>query len=77
MPLLHKAVVHAHPYVFATGDCSTATRDGLTVHLQLGQVWAADDPVVLAHEHDGLFADEPSILCRSTPPETIGEWRGR
>jgi hypothetical protein len=78
MPLLRsKPVVHPHPYVFATGNCSTGTRDGLTVHLQLGQVWDATDPVVTEHEGTGLFADEPPILCRSTPPETLGELYGR
>jgi hypothetical protein len=78
MPLLHsKPVVHKYPFVFATANVGTGTRDGLTVHLQLGQCWAADDPVVTEHEHDGLFADEPPILCRSTPPETLGELLGR
>jgi len=76
MPLLHKPVVHKHPYVFATADCSTGTRDGLTVHLQLGQVWDATDPVVTEHEGTGLFSDEPLILCRTTPPTTLGELRG-
>jgi hypothetical protein len=63
--------------VFATGNCSAVTRDGITVHLQLGQVWAADDPICLAHQDDGLFADEPPLLCRTTKPETILELRGR
>jgi hypothetical protein len=49
----------------------------LVIHLQLGQTWASDDDVVVEHEGTGLFSDEPVVLCRSTPPETIGEWRGR
>ncbi len=67
---------HKYPFVFASSNCSAATAEGLTVHLQVGQCWAADDPIVVAHEHDGLFADEPPLLCRSTPPETLGELRG-
>jgi hypothetical protein len=76
-PLLHKPVQHKYPFVWATGNVSTGLKSGLVVHLQLGQTWASDDPVVTEHEGTGLFADEPPILCRSTPPETIGEWRGR
>jgi hypothetical protein len=67
MPLLHKPVQHKYPFVFATGDVATGTPDGLTVHLRRNQCWAADDPVVKAHEHDGLFSDDPPELIRSTP----------
>jgi hypothetical protein len=78
MPLLHsKPVQHKYPFVFATGNVSTGLRSGLVVHLQLGQTWSADDPVVTEHEGTGLFSDEPLVLCRTTPPETLGEWRGR
>ena len=68
MSLLHaKPVQHKYPFVFATTDCSTGTPSGLTVHLRRGQCWTADDEVVTSHEHDGLFSDEPTMLCRSTP----------
>jgi hypothetical protein len=78
MPLLRKpAVQHKFPFVWATSNCSTGLKSGLVIHLQLGQTWASDDPVVTEHEGTGLFADEPPILCRSTPPETIGELYGR
>ena len=73
MPLRSpKPVVHPRPYVFAAADCGTGTRDGLTVHLRRGQVWAADDPVVTEHEGQGLLVDEPPELCRTTPdPERL------
>jgi hypothetical protein len=77
-PLLHsKPVVHKYGFVFATSNCSTGLKSGLVLHLQLGQTWASDDPVVVEHEGTGLFSDEPVILCRSTPPETLGELYGR
>jgi hypothetical protein len=76
MPLLHKPIVHKYPFVFATGNVSTGTRDGLVVHLQLMQVWSADDPVVVEHEGSGLFSDDPPLLCRTTPPTNLGELRG-
>jgi hypothetical protein len=65
----NKPVQHKYPFVFAAADCGTGTRDGLTVHLRRGQVWAADDPIVVEHEGQGLFVDEPpaDMLCRSTP----------
>ena len=44
-------------FVFATASCGTATADGLTVNLREGDVWAADDPLVLARP--GLFSTEP------------------
>ena len=44
-------------YVFVSGSCGTATADGLGVDLHEGDVWAADDPLVLARP--GLFCDEP------------------
>jgi hypothetical protein len=78
MPLLNrKPVTHKYPFVFATGNCSTGLKSGLVIHLQLGQTWDATDDVVVEHEGTGLFADEPPILCRSTPPETLGELFGR
>ena len=71
MPLLrNKPVTHPYPFVFCTSTCATGTRDGLTVHLYRNDVWAADDPVVLEHSHDGLFSDEPPQLIRSTPDPT-------
>ena len=76
MPLRSpKPVTHPYPFVFAAADCGTGTRDGLTVHLRRGQVWAADDPVVTEHEGQGLFVDEPpaDMLCRTTPDETLLE----
>jgi hypothetical protein len=75
MPLLRsKTIVRPLSYCFATSTCGVGTADGLTVHLQRGQVWASDDAVVL--EHQSLFSDEPLELCRSTPPTTLGELRG-
>jgi hypothetical protein len=62
--------------VWATGNVSTGLKSGLVVHLQLGQTWASDDPVVTEHEGTGLFADEPPLLLRTTPPTTLGELRG-
>jgi hypothetical protein len=53
--------------VFCIVDCATGLADGLTLHLRRGQVWAADDAAVTEHWADGLFADEPAELCRSTP----------
>ena len=44
-------------YVYATGTCGTATADGIGIVLREGDVWAADDPLVLARP--GLFADTP------------------
>jgi hypothetical protein len=78
MPLLKsRPVQHKYPFVFATSNVSTGTRDGLVVHLQLMQCWDATDPVVVEHEGSGLFADEPPLLCRTSPPETLGELYGR
>jgi hypothetical protein len=78
MPLLKsKPVTHKYPFVFATSNVSTGTRDGLVVPLQLMQVWSADDPVVTEHEGTGLFSDDPPLLCRTTKPETLGELYGR
>ena len=75
MPLLHsKPIVHPNAYVFCTSTCGVGISGGMTLHLQRGQVWLATDAVV--KEHEGLFSDEPLELCRSTPPETIGELRG-
>ena len=62
-----KPVVHPRPYVFATADCGTGLANGLTVHLRRGQVWAADDPLVIEKAGQGLFSDEPPELCRTTP----------
>jgi hypothetical protein len=44
-------------YVYVSGTCGTATPDGLTVDLREGDVWAADDPLVLARP--GLFSETP------------------
>ena len=44
-------------YVYATANCGTATTDGLGVNLREGDVWAGDDPLVVARP--GLFCDEP------------------
>lgn len=43
--------------VYATATCATATADGIGIVLREGDVWAADDPAVLAHP--GLFSDTP------------------
>lgn len=43
--------------VFAVADCGTATSDGLEVTLREGDVWAADDPLVLLRPQ--LFSDDP------------------
>jgi hypothetical protein len=53
--------------VFATADCGTGLSNGLSLHLRRGQVWAADDPLVIEKEGQGLFSDEPPELCRTTP----------
>lgn len=47
----------AEPVVFSTGTCATATADGIGYNLREGEVWAADDPLVLTHP--GLFSDTP------------------
>jgi|GEM_PF-4553392 len=44
-------------FVYAVATCGTATADGIGVVLREGDVWAADDPLVLLRP--GLFADEP------------------
>ncbi len=44
-------------YVFATATCATGTEDEIPVNLREGDVWAADDPLVLARP--GLFSDTP------------------
>jgi hypothetical protein len=76
MPLVRsKPVVHPHAYCFATSTCGVGLKDGLTIHLSRGSVWASDDPLVIQHEE--LFSDTPPQLCRTTPPTTIGELRGR
>ena len=80
MPLRSpKPAQHKHPFVFAAATCSTGIASGVSVHLFKGAVWAADDPVVLEHSHDGLFVDEPppDMICRSTPdPARLEEAAG-
>ena len=44
-------------YMYATADCATATADGMPVNLREGEVWAGNDPVVLARP--GLFCADP------------------
>jgi hypothetical protein len=44
-------------YVYAVATCGTGTPDTVPVMLREGDVWAADDPLVLARP--GLFSDEP------------------
>jgi hypothetical protein len=74
-PLLKsKPVQHPNAYVFCTSTCGIGLENGLTLHLQRGQVWDPEDDVVL--EHQSLFSDTPLEVCRSTPPTTIGELRG-
>jgi hypothetical protein len=73
-PLRTKSITHPFQYVFCTSTCGVGTKDGLTIHLQRGQVWDAEDAVVT--EHQSLFSDSPLEVCRSTPPTTIGELRG-
>jgi hypothetical protein len=58
-------------FVFSTANCGTATADGIGVNLREGDVWAADDPLVLLRP--GLFADEPP--GPQSPPH--GGGRGR
>ena len=75
----NKPVTHLYPFVFCTSTCATGTRDGLTVRLYRGSVWASDDPVVTEHEGQGLFVDEPpaDMLCRTTPdPARLEEAAG-
>jgi len=51
-------------YVFSRGECSTVnSKTGLIVRLQTNQVWAADDPFVLANP--GLFSESPSVIHRT------------
>lgn len=51
-------------YVFSRGECSTVnSKTKLIVRLQTNQVWAADDPFVLANP--GLFSDVPVFVCRT------------
>jgi hypothetical protein len=57
--------------VFCVADVGTGIASGLSIHLRRGQCWAADDPVVTEHWDDGLFADEPPEVCRSTPDPRI------
>jgi hypothetical protein len=44
-------------FVYSTATRATAREDGSAVSLREGDVWAADDPLVLARP--GLFGDEP------------------
>lgn len=44
-------------FVYATATCATATADGIGIDLREGDVWAAEDPLVLARP--GLFSDTP------------------
>ena len=70
MPLRSpKPVVHPRTFVFAAADVGTGLANGLSVHLRRGQVWAADDPLVIEKDGQGLFVDEPpaDMLCRTTP----------
>jgi hypothetical protein len=60
--------------VYARDTLSTGTKAGLTVHLTQGAVWAADDPICT--ERPDLFSPEPTTVCRTTAPITIGELRG-
>jgi hypothetical protein len=44
-------------YVYATATCATATSDGIPVDLREGDVWSADDALVLSR--GGLFSATP------------------
>jgi hypothetical protein len=44
-------------FVYATATCGTATTDGIGVNVREGDVWAAEDDLVLTHP--GLFSDTP------------------
>ena len=55
-------------FVFSTATCGTATADGIGIDLREGDVWAADDPLVLARP--GLFSDTspaPNFPRRTVP----------
>ena len=54
-------------YVFARSDCSTVnSKTGLKIRIKSNEVWAADDPFVLANP--GLFSDVPSVVRRTESP---------
>jgi len=44
-------------YVYSTANCGTCDTQGVDINLREGDVWAADDPLVLARP--GLFSDTP------------------
>jgi hypothetical protein len=71
-------------FVYSTATCATANSDGIGVDLREGDVWAADDPLVLARP--GLFADFPPgpnfprrtvHAIEQATPEPIGRRRLR
>ena len=43
--------------VYASADCAASTNDGIPVTVREGDVWAADDPFVIARP--SLFSTEP------------------
>jgi hypothetical protein len=60
-------------YVFATASCGTARADGVGVNLREGDVWSADDPLVIAKP--GLFSKTPPgpAFPRRSEPAPVEE----
>lgn len=51
--------------VYAAAQC-VVRYNNLTVRLEPGHPWAADDPFVKARPD--LFSDEPTAINRTSPP---------
>ena len=51
---------------YALSTLSTANHaNGVLIHMTEGEVWAADDPFVLARPD--LFSDSPPVIRRTAP----------
>jgi hypothetical protein len=73
MPLLHNKP-SGRPYCFAASTLGVGMENGMVIHLVRDAVWASDDPLVI--QRPELFVDEPTQVCRTTAPTTVGELRG-
>jgi hypothetical protein len=73
-PLRTKHIEHKFRYCFAASTLGVGMENGMVIHLVRDAVWASDDPLVI--QRPELFVDEPTLVCRTTAPTTVGELRG-